>query len=223
MNFFQNLSIRSKLILATMIPLIGLLYYLQINIRQELSNKESAQQVIADVSEIQEISTVIHEFQKERALTLVFLSGKGSKGKEVMTGQRESTDKAIFTLKKVLKEQQRAIENYAALDSLASIRAKVNAVQQIDDIDLFYSGFKADLLNEVSRILRSSNNHNLKNRFEEHLFLLYAKDFIAQIRSELGSALSSGKFEGIAYGNFASVKGKHEINLTKFKKIASPE
>ncbi|MEX2231085.1 MAG: response regulator [Cyclobacteriaceae bacterium] len=223
MNFLQNLSIRSKLILASMIPLIGLLYYLQINIRQDLANKESAQSVIADVYEIQEISKVIHEFQKERALSLAFYSSNGLKGKDAMAAQRESTDKVIFALRKILQEQKRSIENYGALDSMAAIRAKVNAVQDLEDVDLFYNGFKADLLNEVSRILRASNNLNLKNRFEEHLFLLYAKDFIAQVRGELASVISSGKFEGLDYGKFASVKGKHEVNLYKLKKIASPE
>ena len=223
MNFLQNLSIRSKLILATMIPLIGLLYYLQINIRQDLANKESAQSVIADVYEIQEISKVIHEFQKERALSLAFYSGNRLKGKEALAAQREATDKVIFALRTILQQQKRSIDNYGALDSMAAIRAKVNAVQDLEGVDLFYNGFKAGLLNEVSRILRSSNNLNLKNRFEEHLFLLYAKDFIAQVRSELGSVISSGKFEGLDYGKFASVKGKHEINLYKLKKIASPE
>lgn len=223
MNFFQNLSIRSKLIIASLIPLIALLYYLQINIRHELKNKESAQQVIADVSEIQEISKVIHEFQKERAITFAFLASKGSQGKEEMLTQRESTDKAIFGLEKVLKQQNRAIRNYATLDSMPSTRAKVNALKPIDEIDPFYAGFKVTLLDEVSSILRSSQNLMLKNNFEEHLFLLYAKDYLAQIRSELSNILTKGKFEEAEYGSFASVKGKHEINLDKFRKIVSSE
>jgi len=223
MNFFQNLSIRSKLIIASLIPLIALLYYLQINIRHELKNKESAQQVIADVSEIQEISKVLHEFQKERAITFAFLASKGSKGKEEMSGQRESTDKAILGLEKVLKQQNRTIRNYATLDSMPSARAKVNALKPIEEIDPFYAGFKVTLLDEVSAILRSSKNLTLKNNFEEHLFLLYAKDYLAQIRSELSNVLTKGKFEETEYGSFASVKGKHEINLDKFRKIISSE
>src|SRR5687767_6846685 len=105
MNIFKNISIRNKLILISLIPILALLYYLQVNIRQELSNKKSAQQVIGDVLEIQEISKVIHEFQKERALTLTFLASKGTKGKELLPDQREATDKAISSLEKILKEQ----------------------------------------------------------------------------------------------------------------------
>ena len=220
---FQNLSIRSKLIIASLIPLIALLYYLQINIRQELKNKESAQQVIADVSEIQEMSKVLHEFQKERAITFAFLAGKGLEGREELSDQRESTNKAIFELEKVLKQQDRTIANYSTLDSMPSVRAKVNALKPIDEIDPFYAGFKTTLLDEISTILRSSQNLTLKNNFEVHLSLLYTKDYLAQIRSELGNVLTKGKFEETDYGSFASVKGKHEINLDKFRKIASPE
>lgn len=223
MNVLKNLSIRSKLILTSLVPLIGLLYYLQLNLRQELANKASAQQVIADVSAIQAMSKVIHEIQKERALALAFFSAQGATGREEMISQREFSDKAIFELERVLEGQSRTIENYTAPDSLPSTRAKVNALRSIDAVDRYYSDFKADLLNEIAKILRSSNNLNLKNRFEEHLFLLYTKDFVAQIRSELGSVIAAGKFEGLTYGSFASAKGKQEANMRRFTKVASPE
>lgn len=223
MNILRNISIRNKLILISLIPILALLYYLQVNIRQELSNKKSAQQVIGDVLEIQEISKVIHEFQKERALTLNFLAGSGTTGKEQLSGQREATDKAISSLENILKEQRRTIQNYSDLDSLSSVRNEVNVLKSVGEIDVFYAGFKENLLAEVSTILRHSKNLTLKNYFEQHLFLLYTKDFMAQLRSELGSVLTAGKFEGTAYGSFASLKGKYEINLQRFKKTAPPE
>lgn len=223
MNFLQNLSIRNKLIIASLIPLIALIYYLQINIRQELNNKESAQQVITDVSVIQEISKVVHEFQKERALSLSFVSSEGTKEKEALLSQRENTDKTIAGLRKVLRDQDRTIDTYNALDSLSSARTRVNLLYSIDEIDLFYSGTKASLLEDISKILRLSKNLILKNLFEEHLSLMYTKDFLAQMRSVFGSVLTAGKFESTEYGEFASVKGKYEINFQKFKKIASPE
>ncbi len=223
MNILKNISIRNKLIIISLIPLFALLYYLQIDMRHELNNKNSAQQVIGDVLEIQEISKVIHEFQKERAITVSFLASNGIQGKELLPDQRETTDKAIFSLEKVLKEQNRTIQNYADLDSLSSVRAQVNELKPVGEIDNFYSGFKTNLLYEISTIIRSSNNATLKNYIEEHLFLLYTKDFLAQMRSELGSAFTVGKFEDTDYGIFASTKGKHEINLQRFKKIASPE
>src|SRR5687768_14330815 len=101
MKLFQNLSLRSKLIIATLIPLLALFYYLQINIRGELANRRSAKQAIVDVALVREISKVIHEFQKERALTSTFLSTNGAKGRDQLAEQRESTDYTIAALQKV--------------------------------------------------------------------------------------------------------------------------
>ena len=124
MNFVSNLSVRNKLILLSAIPLAGLLYYLQINIRQELANKNTAQQVIKDVLAVEELSKVVHEFQKERALSLTFLAGADADMKREILEQRESTDKAVFSLEKVLKEQQRVIAHYGLMDSLVFCTCK---------------------------------------------------------------------------------------------------
>ncbi|MEX1240290.1 MAG: response regulator [Cyclobacteriaceae bacterium] len=223
MNFLQGLSIRTKLILLSLIPLAGLLYYLQINVRQELKTKNNAEEVIQDVKEIQEISKLLHEFQKERALTLIFLSGSNNEIKDDILRQWEATDKAVFDLEKILKQLGRAIPDFRMIDSLAFIRAKVNVLSARAQIDPFYQEIKLILLEGVAQVLRSSQNLQLKNHFDEHLFLLYSKEYLAQIRSELGTALSTGRFSGRAYGEFASGKGKHEINLSRLKRIASPE
>ncbi len=223
MHFLKDLSIRTKLVLLSVIPLAGLFYYLQANIRQELNLKEVASEVIRDVQQIQEISKVIHELQKERALTLTFLSASTDKIKGDIVVQRENTDKAVLALEKISDSRNRAVLDFRMLDSLAIIRSKVNALRPEEEIDPFYQNVKTALLDDVSEVLRSSKNFSMKNRFEEHLFLLYSKEFLAQIRSELATVIAKGKFTGDDYGDFASSKGKHEVNLKRFRKISSPE
>ncbi|MEO6720634.1 MAG: response regulator [Ferruginibacter sp.] len=223
MNFFNVLSIKQKLIIASLIPLLALFYYLQINVRRELKNKASVEQALENVAQIQQISKVVHEFQKERALMLTFLASNGAIGKDQLLSQAEATDRANSGLSKLLKDQGITIHNYATLDSLPTVRANVFALKAVGTIDPFYADFKESLLTEVSLILRSSQNLELKNSFEEHLSLLYAKDYLAQARSLLGAAITQKKFEGIEYGEFASIRGKHEMNLRKFQNIASPQ
>lgn len=175
------------------------------------------------MQEIREISKVIHEFQKERALTLSFLVGNVTKEKESLSDQWELTDKAISSLEKNLKEQNRTIQNYSNLDSLPSMRAKVNAVRPIGEIDLFYLNIKALLLERIAEISATTRSFTVRNLVEEHLYLVYTKDFLASLRSQLGRVLAVGKFEGNNFGEFASSKGKHEINLYKFRQAVSPE
>lgn len=222
MNILKNLSIKSKLILASFLSLMGLLFYLQMSVRQDLRNKESAERVIADVSSIQEISKVLHEFQRERALALAYVEGNGTTDSRAFLTQHEQTDKAIAGLMKVQREQRRSfITNI--FDSLTVNRAKISPGRPIGLIDPFYRNIKSELLNEVSNIIRGTGNLGLKNHFEEHLLLLTSKDFLASLRSEVGSAIAAGEFRGARYGSFASTKGIHEFNFARLQKIASPE
>jgi HAMP domain-containing protein len=223
MKFLNNLSIRAKLVVLCIIPLLGLAYALQIDIRRELNNKETAADVLQGVSQIAEISKVIHEFQVERALSLSLLVTPNSSLRQEIIAQREQTDKVIASLEKMLREQRQSIAQYQLIDSLSAIRSKVNDLKSRDEIDPFYERIKVILLNEVSRILRDSQNPTLKNNLEEHLYILYTKDFLAQIRSELGTAMRTGAFTGTSYGDFAAGKGKHEVKLARFRNIASPE
>lgn len=223
MMFLHNLSIRLKLILLTLIPLAGLVYYLQLNLRQELENKNAAGAVIRDVDEVRVISQVLHEFQKERSLSLAFLTGKDQEIGNELAQQWESTDRALVTLERSLDLQKNVFANLRKVDSLDFIRSRVHASRPVNEVDPFYQYIKDIFLDRVSEILRSSENLSLKNQFEEHLFLLYSKEYMAQMRSELASVVTKGRFTGHAYGNFASQKGKHDVNFTKFKDIASPE
>jgi CheY-like chemotaxis protein/HAMP domain-containing protein len=222
MNLLKTLTIRSKLILAALLPLLALFYYLQTNINKELKNKQAAQEAIGDVARVEELSKVLHELQKERALTLTFLASGGRQVKDQLSEQREMTDRAIGSMDKIFQEG-RGIEGNMGMDSLPFIRARANALGKESEIDPFYAGLKAKLLDKVGIVARSSKAAELNNLFEDHLFLLYAKDFLANVRSELGNALAKGRFDKEAYGSFASEKGKHEINLFKLKKNSSPE
>ncbi|HWJ27320.1 MAG TPA: nitrate- and nitrite sensing domain-containing protein, partial [Flavisolibacter sp.] len=222
MKLLRTLSIRNKLIIAAIIPVFALLYYTQVTISQELKNEESAQKAISDVTRVEELSKVLHELQKERALTLTYLASGGKEAKDHLQDQRELTDVAISSLEKLFKKETEGIESHLSFDSLPSIRVKVNALQSENEIDPFYFSLKTRLLDEVSNIVRSSKSTGLDNLIEDHLSVLYSKDFLAQMRSELASTFAKGKFEGNEYGNFASLKGKYEFNLHQLQKNASP-
>lgn len=223
MDILNNLSIKNKLIIASVIPLVALFYYLQVDIRSELKTKNSSQQAVKDVAKVEQISKVLHELQKERALTLNYTSNPRKEARTILMEQWEITDMSIATMEKTLKDQKVNFQQTLNIDSLPSVRNQINNATTIDEIDSFYYRLKANLLDQVAVILRSSEDRNLKNLFEAHLFLLYTKDFLASIRSELESGLSARKFEGLDYGQFASSKGKYEINFEKFNRIASAE
>ena len=221
MNFLQLLSLRTKLILLSLIPLIGLLFYLQLSVRQDMNSKRTAGEVLRDAEQVAHMSEVLHQFQLERSLSLSFLSGRIAETRQELRRQYESTDQAIVSMEKVLKQQGRSFSGYGVIDSLKLVRMHVNALRSESEIDPFYRNVKTVLLEGISENMRSSQNLRLKNHLEDHLFLLYAKDFLASMRSELAAVLVKKAFTDNAYGLFASAKGKHDINLAKFRRVVS--
>jgi CheY-like chemotaxis protein/HAMP domain-containing protein len=208
--------------LATLVPLLALLYYVQLNITREQQKQKTARKVLSDVVVIQEISKLIHEIQRERALTLAYLQTTDMDRKE-LNNQREFTDKAIATLNRVLLTSNISVNGYDNIDSLALFRAKVNSKVPVQIVDPFYRSLKGDLIDSETTIIRSSENNTLKNRFAEHVALLYVKDGLAQLRSSIASAIAAEKFLGNSYGKFASVLGQYDHNRANFENIASAE
>ncbi len=220
MNILNSFSIKSKLMIVALIPLAALIYALQGNIRAELADKASAETLLKDVGHIQAIAQVVHELSIERALTLAYYFDSRTEKKAELDRQRLATDKALYQWEQSTKGPHNA---YAGMDSLPAIRARVNELSDRNTADQFYNDFKGRLLDEVSVILRSSVNTRLKNRFEEHLFLINTKETMAQLRTALAAGITAGRFAELEYGRFASSKGQHELNLEKLRKVASPE
>jgi hypothetical protein len=64
-----------------MIPMLALIYFLQGVVRAEWDRKQVTTQVYRNFQEVEKISNLIHELQKERALTIAFLRN-GARGDE---------------------------------------------------------------------------------------------------------------------------------------------
>jgi len=209
--------------LVTLVPVLGLLYYLQENVRKELSNKQGAQQLILDVTLIEKMSTLIHELQQERSLQVVYAILRKEHNREGISSQRENTDEAVSELTKLLQEGNRHIVNLWLLDSLPSFRSKTDrGTFDERDNQNFITG-KNMMLSEINKLLRASPGTKIKNNIEDHITLLYAKDLLGQLRGLLAQAILHGKFTRSAYGVFCATNGMHDMNLDKIRKYAMPE
>ena len=223
MKFFQNLSIRSKLGLIILVPLFALFYYLIDSIRKEVFNKDAAQKLITDVVLIEKMGNLIHDLQIERSLKVAYVILRREENRELISAQRETTNRSMAEFNSVLEESNRQIDNLWLLDSLQSFRVRTDALKFNDqDNDSFIIG-KSQMLYEVHKILRASPSITIKNNIEDHIVLLYTKDLLGQLRGHLAQAILSGGFNGLAYGTFSAAKGNHEAYLDRLKKIGTPE
>ena len=81
MNFIKNLSIRNKLLLISISPLVALFYFLGTYISDEISNRNTIEIVYSDVVKAELLSNVIHQLQQERGYAMGYMLSEGKETK----------------------------------------------------------------------------------------------------------------------------------------------
>ncbi|SKC87092.1 response regulator [Ohtaekwangia koreensis] len=217
MKFLKNLSIRNKLILLIVLPFSIVLYFLQKTITTQLELRKTNIQIAQNLQATAKIGDLIHQLQHERTAAVIFSSSRSPADKEAWQQQEGQTSKTLADLQEFyhrFKNNGRDIDSLTAIIKLRS-NESTQTQHNVDSINLC-------LLNIINDIGEAAENIDIKKQLECLQFLLYAKEFLSQIRNDLFLAASSQGFQGNGYGNFSAVKGKFDINLYKFKKYTSP-
>lgn len=104
MNLLNNLMFKQKLILLVLIPLLATLYFSLNN----LNTLTLDQGQLEDVQELLSLSvannTLVHELQKERGITAIYIGSQGSRFVDELKEQRKLTNKARTHLDAVIKD-----------------------------------------------------------------------------------------------------------------------
>ena len=151
MKFIRNLSIRNKLFLISLIPLIALLYFLSADIWDKISRRNNMEKVHADVLEIEKTGNIVHAIQSERSYSVSYMATGGAEDKNELFAARMQTDRAISDLELLLKEQKQN-NTFTFLDSIPRMREAVNSSERsLYSIADSYSDIKICLLQKLTK------------------------------------------------------------------------
>ena len=181
----NRLSIKSKLLLSMILPVLGMVYFAYINV-SERSFKVRESIEIYQISMLSiKISDVVHELQKERGESSGFLSSKGSKFTQDLILQKDRTDEKIRILQKHLnnfpvsnKEFRVFKENFLKnIDYLLNMRIKIKLHQiTTDEIIKRYSLFNSFLLDFIYSTSKYSKNNEISTVILAYSNFLFAKE-----------------------------------------------
>jgi CheY-like chemotaxis protein/HAMP domain-containing protein len=223
MKFIQNLSIRNKLLLVSLVPLAALLYFLASDVSDKIAKRKNLRRVHDYVMEIEKIADIIYSVQEERGYTIGYVSSGGREEKSEMMNQRLQTDKAIAALTQLFKEQKRD-KRLVILNTIGDIRSGVNQFSiNVDTMANAYTNISAHLLDEVNANYRSAQDPEIRNQTEAHFYLLNGIGFLGQLRMRMHIAILKKGFQGHEFADFSSLKGKYELKLNRYYMNATPE
>jgi len=231
MKFVKNLRIKSKIGLALLLPVLGLLYFAKIDVSNNwhiYSDSENLS-ILANFSVIS--SRLVHEMQTERGLTAGFLGSKGNKFDVELRNQYQETDKKLEALRDFGRQfdaesegqQFQTLFNAAVqrLDKLKNIR---NQIQQMsiaaDDAIDFYTITNGSFLDVIAVIPQLSDIGEINNATSAYVNFLYGKERADIERAVLANVFSQDYFESGQLNQFVGLITQQDTYFEVFKSLA---
>ncbi|MGC1240804.1 MAG: response regulator [Chryseosolibacter sp.] len=203
--------------MVSIIPSLGLIYFLYNSISDSLEKKRVNLQVYEDCEAVEKLSAMLHELQQERGFYLSFLASQTGQDRDNISDQIRVTDAALANLREHYTAHDRDAGIFSHLDSLEVLR------KDIDTYPSKMNQLKSLLLDEILGITRSSQNPEINNQLEAHYFLLSAKEYFARTKNILMPFFIGKGFQKTEFAHFAERKGQYDLSLERFSATASPE
>ncbi|MBY6047268.1 methyl-accepting chemotaxis protein [Vannielia litorea] len=237
-NWLPHLGIRKTIALTAALPLGALLVIALL----EILRANSAARDFAQLSEMSALATrlsdLVHEQQKERGATAVFLSSKGTVFGEELAAQRALTDQQRARAETVIVRQLARIEGanglqehvitlraiQKSLAEMATVRATVDqqTIQLADTIS-YYTALNAAMLGEVKALSHLTEDGEINRQINSFHAFLQAKERAGIERAVGSGGLAAGSFSMTALLRFKGLVDAQDTYLAAFMADASAE
>ncbi len=234
MKWLNNLSVKVKLLIVLLMPLCGLLYFAQIEIRNDLELSNDLGQLEALTTMVTTVSPLVHEFQKERGASAVYTAAAGGKFKSEMAAQRIEADKRLVDYKAMLSGfdgmsfgaslQTRIGAAQQLIDQLQSKRQEITSVAIPTEIVIdYYSKLNQSLLAIVEQLPKLSKIGKISVQGAAYANFLQSKERAGIERAVMSRAFGKDDFSDGAFSWFSSLMSEQRAYIASFKALATNE
>ncbi|WP_118133049.1 methyl-accepting chemotaxis protein [Oceanicella sp. SM1341] len=223
----QDLKLAHAMILAVVAPAIAAIVFSYQLARENLSELREFEAIERMVVLAGHLSDLVHEQQRERGATAVFLNSEGRRFAEVLAGQRLDTDARRAALETALAgfDVAGAGPRFAAdlaalqdrLSRLGSIRREVDA----QGIPLgaaleYYTGSNALALSLVSRVAEVSADPDVVMSVLGYVSFLQAKERAGIERAVGAASFAVGRFTPVLMNRFEELVSAQKLYHANF-------
>jgi methyl-accepting chemotaxis protein len=223
----KNISIKIKLLLLALIPLIYFTGKQAIEVYQYQVSLHHTQSL---VEYSKKISLLIHETQKERGASAGYVGSGGEKFKDILPKQREDTDKRVSEYKSFidnfnftdfhgLKKKSEKIITY--LNQLNNMRSSItNLNTPLKDTVSYYTNMNAAMLEAVSEVAKESPSNDITKMLSGYTAFLKSKERAGIERAVLSGVFAKDSFPKGFYKKFVTLVALQNGYLDTFKHIS---
>ena len=231
MNFLNNLVFKQKLILLVMVPLLATLYFSLNSLNNLTSKQEHLEEIQALLALTIANNALVHELQKERGATAIYIGSKGARFTDELKEQRKLTDIAYSNLKAKLTDF--SIENKKINDIVSKIENELSKLKgirvRIDNFTITMSKAISYYTTQNHQMLSLTGFFSVISPTETvsdaiaYYALLEAKERAGIERAVASGSFTKGKFTQESFQKFIALIALQESYLEQFSNKASSE
>jgi len=231
MHLLNNLSFKKKLILLVIFPLLASLYFSYAKISLLVESQGQLSNIEQLLSLTVANNALVHELQKERGASAVFLGSNGTKFKSELNAQRKLTDKAKENFDAYLKSYN---SNNSHVNSIiANIKNKLSQLSNIrnraDNLSIklpeaigYYTSQNKVMIS-LNGLLPTLSPTETVTNFIAYYNFLEAKERAGIERAVVSGGFVQDKFSPAAFQKFTTLVALQNTYLEQFEVKASVE
>ncbi|MGB0204973.1 MAG: methyl-accepting chemotaxis protein [Neptuniibacter sp.] len=229
-SLLETMSLKVKLMIMVVIPLILMTGFATILAHLAWSNKQAYQNMekVTDFAVIS--SKLVHELQKERGMTAGFIGSKGAKFGDKLVAQRQTTDSNLQLAEQSLQNLDLSNMDEEFNTKLQQVQAELAKRNDkralIDGQSLplgqalgYYTNINSIFLSLVSDLSKISNDPQLANMATAYTNFLQSKERAGIERAVLANVFSKNEF-GTLYNRFIKLVNTQENYINVFLSLA---
>ena len=227
----NDLSFKNKLSVLLIVPVIVILFFSSTAIYNKVNSANEMYKIEQLVLLGSHISSLVHELQKERGATAVYLGSKGNKFGAEMNSQRSVTDLKKQQLDDFLLEFDASSmsgsqlnNTMGELSNISDIRSQASTLQMsAKKVIGFYTHLNKNFLDIISKVAKISPDVEIGVMSTAYTSLLKAKERAGIERAVLSNVIASDSFSGGALDKVISLKAQQNAFINNFMSSASEQ
>ena len=226
----KNMSIRTKLLLMVLAPIIGLLLFSTREIIDKYSFLESINETRTLTGLAVRVGSLSHEMQKERGLSSGYINAKGEKFRDDLAKQRELVNTESKKVKEYVAANRSALDHVkksldaanSGLEKLQDMRSNIDTLK-IEGKDSFsyYTKQISSYMAVVAAVSTTSKNHVIMREATTYYAFVKAKEETGKERATLNAVLAADAFNDETFQRTIAISSAQKNYLDLFRQYAS--
>lgn len=218
----RKTSIKLKLLLLVIIPVLAILLLSVIIIAKTTDEKNSLEVAKNRVLETESLAKAIHYIQIERGLSVGFSSSGGKNNADAIPSTRQKVDDAIKDVKNIYSDTKGDSSILNSFDELVKKRTEIDSLNLSgSDTATYFTQTIIKLIDATTNAPSLIDEKVIRNTIQAYTHMASAKESLGQIRANLNVAFSKDSFNEKDYFAFLGRINTYEVNIRKFENLTS--